>query len=132
MKYLVLAYFEALLSNTECALGSCRENAITDTGIVCLITQMRKEVPECCAGGGKGACLWGEEERAVTSQSHPVLAAHAERPHKQLLPCDCFPQLLANSWAEENWRSMSICAGEGPDQVSGVMEQLFFLALKSR
>lgn len=71
-------------------------------------------------GGGKGACCWREEECAVTSQCHLVPAVRAERLHKQLLPCDCFPQLLANSETEGNWRS--ICVGEGPNQVGGGME----------
>lgn len=54
MKYLVLGCFEALLSNTERAPGSHRENAVTGAGIACLITRMREDPPGCCAGGGKG------------------------------------------------------------------------------
>lgn len=78
------------------------------------------------SGGGKEACCWREEEHAVTSQCHPVPAVHAERLHKLLLPCDCFPQLLANSEAEGNWRSMSICVDESPNQVVGLWSSFYF------
>lgn len=119
---MVLGYFEALLSNTEHAPGSCRKNAIIDNGTVYVIIQIREDVLVCCAGGGKGACCCGEEEHAVTSQYHPVLAAHAQRLQNQLLPCDCFPELCVHSGAEGNRRSMNLCVDEGPNQVGGSME----------
>jgi len=71
MKYLVLGYSEALLSNTECAAGSCRENAVTSAGIACLISQMREDALEV------------EREPAASKR-------------RNMLPLGCIPPLLSH------------------------------------